>query len=61
MNSFPTQSVINLDNIRRVPYSKYPNRKKKSGNVDSNPRSSACKADAQTKRPLAPADIPQSS
>ena len=37
-------------------------RQKKSGNVqarDSNPRPSACKADAQTIRPPDPADIPQ--
>ena len=53
----PSVLQLNLDNINRLPHSKYPNRKKQ-GNVparDSNPRHSVCKADAQTIRPPVPA------
>ena len=61
-NSFPTQNVtIKLRHHKSTPAQQIP-RLKKSGNVparDSNPRPFARKADAQTIRPPAPADIPQ--
>ena len=51
---------LNLDNLNRLLHSKIP-RQKKSGNVParkSNPRPSACKADAQPTLPPAPNDAP---
>ena len=59
--SFPTQNVtIKLRQHKSTPAQQIP-QQKKSGNLparNSNPRPSACKADAQTIRPPALADIP---